>query len=251
MPPRRFSISVWVMRPVSPATPVRAEPLEELGAPGPGDLELAERRPVEQRDGLPARAVLGTDGRRPVAPRPPARAHRRDRPPASLTASQRACSHPAVSPKTAPRAACQSWTGEVRSGPARRRLVVGMAHAVAPVAGLPRPRERCAAGCGTPRRSAARPSTRGRAAARPRRSTRPSPVRRRPPRRARAPFRPAATNRPAHGRLPQARLAVRRAGLRTADEPAPEPRARRRARAGRPPPRSPRSRPGPPPAGGR
>ncbi len=55
---------------------VVAQPLEQLGGARPGDLELGERRLVEQRRRLAAGRVLGADRRRPVHPGPAARAQR-------------------------------------------------------------------------------------------------------------------------------------------------------------------------------
>ncbi len=53
--------------------PVRAEPLEEVGRAGSGDIELRERRLVEQRRALATCDMLGADRGRPQLPRPAAR----------------------------------------------------------------------------------------------------------------------------------------------------------------------------------
>src|SRR5262249_2313844 len=55
---------------------VVAEPLEERGCALAADLDLRERRLVEQRRRLAARTVLGADGRRPEPAGPAARPQR-------------------------------------------------------------------------------------------------------------------------------------------------------------------------------
>ena len=95
---------------------VVAQPLEQLAGARAGDLELRERRLVEQARGLPGRAVLGADRRRPVHPRPAARPQRPGSPAAALDSYQLTRSQPDFSPNAAPWPRCQAYALEIRSG---------------------------------------------------------------------------------------------------------------------------------------
>ena len=94
---------------------VVAEPFEQAGRAGPGDLHLREGGLVEDRRGLAAGRVLGPDRGRPVLARPPARAQ-----PAVAAAAfasyQFTRSQPDFSPKAASCSRCQALAGDIRSG---------------------------------------------------------------------------------------------------------------------------------------
>ena len=79
MPPRVFSIWVYVDRPGCAVHVVRRQPLEERRGVRPAHLDLGEARLVEQAGALAGRDVLGGDRARPVLARPSAGTEPRER----------------------------------------------------------------------------------------------------------------------------------------------------------------------------
>ena len=164
---------------------VVAEALEQLGRPGPGDLELAERGLVEQARALARAQRLGADRRRPVHARPAARAQGRvavggvglvpvDPLPAGLLAEGGAVlGVPFVGGRQPQRPARPGARGRGSGCRSRSRRPPWCASA-------------CSSASGSAGRSGGCPSPRRRARARRRRSTRPSACRCRRRRRARA-----------------------------------------------------------------
>ena len=73
MPPRELSSWVYVIVPTPRSTSLAARRPSRSSAPGADDLELGERRFVEEPGGAPGRQVLRDDGRRPVLAGPAAR----------------------------------------------------------------------------------------------------------------------------------------------------------------------------------
>ena len=167
-----------------PGDAVRAEPLEQVRRALSGDLDLGERRLVEERGGLAAGEVLGADRRRPEAARPAARPER-------LVAAGGVRLEP-VGPLPArllPEGGAelgQPWVGgrEAQRPPGRAARGPGTSRRSR--SRRPRPCARaCSRASGTRGRSGASPCARRRVTACPRRSTRRRAARSRPRRRGR------------------------------------------------------------------
>ena len=197
---------------------VGAEALEEVGGARTDDVELRERRLVEECRRLAARPVLCAD-RRATTASPPSRAAGATRSPASAFGSnQFARSQPDFSPKAAP-SSRRRRVG--RRDPQRATglaFVAGVLHVVVRLVDLLRPGERVPARAVRGSEADASPCARRRATACPRRSTRQRASPCRPRRRARAHRTRRRPRSPAHVARAEDELAVGRERLRPVDE---------------------------------
>ena len=207
-----------MIRPTGTSTSFAHIDWRNATAPGPDDLDLRERRLVEQA-GRPSASRAPRRRSRATSARPPSRAvgaPRRRRRRSSRTSSgapsrtsrRRTRRDPRGSGRSAPSAAA-GRTDAPRSGSgcrSRSRSSRSSARA-------------CSPGFDRPARTAGCPSSRGRARARRRRSTTPSGARSRPRPAIPCAENPAATKKPRDLGLAEDELVVRREALGAVDDP--------------------------------